>query len=117
MARRFEGKVVWITGGGSGIGKALALAFAKEGASVAVSGRREDRLQALLTEALLAYMRVAVSYKDQTRYVGKAMFYAGRAFDQFEDEGQKDRAQRMYREVIRQFPDSTWAVEARGFRK
>ncbi len=45
MAKRFDKQVVWITGGGSGIGRALALQFAKEGASVAVSGRREDRLQ------------------------------------------------------------------------
>ena len=45
MARRFENQVVWITGGGSGIGRALALAFAEEGAAVAVSGRREERLQ------------------------------------------------------------------------
>jgi len=50
MARRFENKVVWITGGGSGIGKALALAFGKEGAIVAVSGRREDRLQQVVDE-------------------------------------------------------------------
>lgn len=51
MARRFDNKIVWITGGGSGIGKALALAFGKEGATVAVSGRREDRLQEVV-EAL-----------------------------------------------------------------
>ena len=44
MGTRFQNQVVWITGGGSGIGRALAVAFAKEGASVAVSGRREDRL-------------------------------------------------------------------------
>lgn len=50
MARRFENKVVWITGGGSGIGKALALAFGREGATVAVSGRREDRLQQVVDE-------------------------------------------------------------------
>ena len=50
MAKRFENKVVWITGGGSGIGKALALAFGKEGATVAVSGRREDRLQDVVEE-------------------------------------------------------------------
>lgn len=50
MAKRFDNKVVWITGGGSGIGRALALAFAKEGAAVAVSGRREDRLQEVVRE-------------------------------------------------------------------
>jgi NAD(P)-dependent dehydrogenase (short-subunit alcohol dehydrogenase family) len=50
MARRFEDKVVWITGGGSGIGKALALQFAKEGGSVAVSGRRDERLQEVVDE-------------------------------------------------------------------
>lgn len=45
---RFDGKVVWITGGGTGIGRAMALAFAAEGARVAVSGRREDRLAAVV---------------------------------------------------------------------
>ena len=50
MAKRFENKVVWITGGGSGIGHALAVQFAKEGASVAVSGRREDRLLEVVEE-------------------------------------------------------------------
>ena len=50
MAKRFEKQVVWITGGGSGIGRALALAFANEGAAVAVSGRRDDRLQEVVQE-------------------------------------------------------------------
>lgn len=50
MAKRFENQVVWITGGGSGIGRALALAFADEGAAVAVSGRREERLHEVVQE-------------------------------------------------------------------
>ena len=50
MAKRFDNKVVWITGGGSGIGRALASAFAKEGAIVAVSGRREERLREVVEE-------------------------------------------------------------------
>lgn len=40
-----NGLVVWITGGGSGLGRAMALECAKRGASVAVSGRRLDRLE------------------------------------------------------------------------
>ncbi len=41
---RFKNQVIWITGGGSGIGLALAKAFAKEGAKVALSGRRLNKL-------------------------------------------------------------------------
>ncbi len=42
---RWTGKSVWITGGGSGLGKYMALQFAQEGARVAISGRRADKLE------------------------------------------------------------------------
>jgi NAD(P)-dependent dehydrogenase (short-subunit alcohol dehydrogenase family) len=45
MANNFAGKVAWITGGGSGIGRACAIELAKRGAHVAVSGRRVERLE------------------------------------------------------------------------
>ena len=38
-------KVIWITGASSGIGKALAIKFAKEGWKVAISARREKLLE------------------------------------------------------------------------
>jgi NAD(P)-dependent dehydrogenase (short-subunit alcohol dehydrogenase family) len=41
QSKSFENKVVLVTGGTSGIGLATALAFAREGAKVVVSGRRE----------------------------------------------------------------------------
>ena len=37
-------KVIWITGGSSGIGKALAYKFPNEGWQVAISSRREEIL-------------------------------------------------------------------------
>lgn len=44
MAKRFENQSVFITGASSGIGAALALEFAREGARVTLAARREERI-------------------------------------------------------------------------
>jgi NADP-dependent 3-hydroxy acid dehydrogenase YdfG len=41
----FAGKVVWMTGAGTGIGRAGALMFAEEGAAVGLIGRRREKLE------------------------------------------------------------------------
>jgi NADP-dependent 3-hydroxy acid dehydrogenase YdfG len=41
---QLEGKIVWVTGGGSGIGGAAALVLAREGATMVLTGRREAPL-------------------------------------------------------------------------
>jgi len=66
MARELRGAVVLITGASAGIGRAAALAFAKEGARLLLAARRRDRLEevaatarALGGEAIVAETDVA----------------------------------------------------------
>lgn len=45
---RWVGRVALVTGASSGIGKAIAARFAKHGMKVVASGRKMERLQAII---------------------------------------------------------------------
>src|SRR5260370_1529202 len=67
-----KNKVILITGALTGIGRATALAFAREGAHIAVCGRRDDAGNALATELRslgveAEYIRADVRHEDDVR--------------------------------------------------
>lgn len=65
---RLQGKVALITGGNVGIGEAIARRFAREGASVVITGRRKDLLDQVVT--------------DIAREQGRALAVAGSVADE-----------------------------------
>jgi len=72
MTKRFEDKVVVITGGSDGIGLASAQHFADEGAHVYITGRRQE----LLDEAVTQVGHSAVGIQsDATNPTDLARFY------------------------------------------
>ena len=54
MAARLQGKVAFVTGGGSGIGAATVMRFAQEGATVVICGRRREPLDEVVAAVLAA---------------------------------------------------------------
>ena len=63
-------KTIWITGGSTGIGKALALKFANEGWNVAISARRENLLKEIAdTNANISSFPLDVTDKTKCKQV------------------------------------------------
>ena len=90
---QFAGKVVVITGGSAGIGRAAALEFAKQGAKVVVSGRREKEggeviaeIEALGGEAI--FVRTDVSKeRDVKAMIERTLAAFGRVDFAFNNAG------------------------------
>jgi NAD(P)-dependent dehydrogenase (short-subunit alcohol dehydrogenase family) len=61
---RFQGKVVAITGGGSGIGKETAIRFVAEGAKVVINGRNSTKLEKAAQEIDATGTRVLIAAGD-----------------------------------------------------
>jgi NAD(P)-dependent dehydrogenase (short-subunit alcohol dehydrogenase family) len=79
-----EGKVALITGASQGLGKALALAYAKEGARVVINSRSEESIRPVAEEAenmgaeILALAADVSKSEDVERLVGAATQRFGR---------------------------------------
>ena len=57
-------KIALVTGAGSGVGKAAALALSRDGFAVVLAGRRADRLEAVAKEAEGTTLVVATDVKE-----------------------------------------------------
>ena len=64
MAVTINGQVVLIVGASSGIGRAAALLFSRDGATVVAAARREDRLRALKEELAGEHRDITVQCAD-----------------------------------------------------
>ncbi len=78
MPRTFDGKVALVTGGSSGIGRATALAFAAEGAKVAIAARRQSESEEVVKEigaqgGEAIFVQTDVSQPDQCERMVKTI--------------------------------------------
>lgn len=116
--KTFENKVVLITGGTSGIGRATAVAFAREGARVVVAGRRENEgaeTVALIEEAggTGLFVRADVSLEeDVAALVAQTLDAFGRLDCAFNNAGVMDFA--PITEVSLEAIERVLAVNVRG---
>jgi len=79
---KLEGKVALITGGGTGIGTAIAERFVAEGAKICITGRRQEMLekvaQALPPGKVATCSGDVTKYEDVKRMVETALTFGGR---------------------------------------
>ncbi|KNY24168.1 glucose 1-dehydrogenase [Methylobacterium sp. ARG-1] len=121
MARpnRFDGKTAFITGAGSGIGRAAAIAFAVEGAHVVVSDRGEAALQETADQVKAAGGKVLaiacdVSKPDEVEAaVAKAVEAFGRIDCAFNNAGVENKAAPLHEIELEEW-DRILGINLRG---
>lgn len=117
--RRFESKVALVTGGNAGIGKATALAFAREGAKVVITARREPEGLAAVQEieaagGVASFVRADVAVEaDVVRAIEHTISKYGRLDVVFNNAGIEGKNGPIDTLTSADF-DETFAVNVRG---
>lgn len=117
--KQFQDKVVLITGGTSGIGRATAVAFSREGASVAIAGRRVEEgnetlrlVQAKGGEGL--FVRADVSRPaDVESMLATVLSRFGRLDVAFNNAGVEDAAAPFHEQTVENF-DRVMGINVKG---
>jgi NAD(P)-dependent dehydrogenase (short-subunit alcohol dehydrogenase family) len=82
MGNRLAGKVAIITGAGSGIGEATAIIFAREGANVALAGRRVAKIQAV-ADRIISEGGEALVVQTDVRYADQVQNLVNKTVERF----------------------------------
>lgn len=122
----FAGKIALVCGGGSGIGRATALTFARLGATVVITGRTQDKLDAVVSFArakgavmhgiaaqLREHENVVALFERIEREVGVIDLLVNSAGGQFPQDA-IDYTPKGWNAVIANNLNSTWFVMQRA---
>ena len=102
------GKVALITGGGSGLGNAIARGLAEAGATVILNGRRRDKLEEAAAALRQAGLRAGFSAFDVTDSTAVNAGIAATAVEHGAIDILVNNAGMQHRQPIEDFSDADW---------
>lgn len=118
--KRLEGKTALITGGNSGVGEATAVLFAREGANVIITARREKQLEEVAAKiraeggSVLVIRGDVSNPKDSVKMVSKAVETFGKLDILVNNAGVRDNGLRPVDKVTDSEIDRVVGTNAKG---